>query len=501
MKPYDVLIIGSGMGGLVCAYILSREGYSVCLVEKNRQLGGNLQIFSRDKVIFDTGVHYLGGLDPGQNLYQCFKYFDILDNLKLRRMDIAFDRITFEHDPEEYVHCMGRDQFIDGLSAQFPEERAGIKTYLDTIEKVCNAYPLHNLGTGALADNQYVNISAKQFIDSCTSNPKLRNVLAGSNPLYAGYPDKTPLYVHALVTHTYIDSAWRCVDGGAQIATELANKIKSNGGTILNYTQITKLHVSDGKVTTAETKEGELLEARSFISNIHPTVTMDLMDEGVMRKSYRNRIRRLENSISVFTLHLVFKPGSFKYLNYNYYHYVQDDVWSIVYYDKKDWPVHYVVFFPATSKSEVYADSMNVMCYMHYDEVSEWSDSFRTVPHHRDGRGASYEDFKQEKAELLLDALERKFPGLRTHIKSYTTTSPLSYRDYIGTSDGSMYGIRQDYNSPLTSYVHSNTKIPNLFLTGQNLNLHGILGVTISALRTCGEFVDLDALVSQINKA
>jgi all-trans-retinol 13,14-reductase len=501
MKPYDVLIIGSGMGGLVCAYILSREGYSVCLVEKNRQLGGNLQIFSRDKVIFDTGVHYLGGLDPGQNLYQCFKYFGILDDLRLRRMDTAFDKITFEDDPVEYAHCMGRDTFIDRLSVQFPGEYENIKTYINTIETVCRAYPLHNLETGPLLDNQYVNVNAKAFIDSCTPNEKLRNVLAGSNPLYAGYADKTPLYVHALVTHTYIDSAWRCVDGGAQIATEIARRIKSQGGTILNYTQISKLHVSDGKVTSAETTDGEILHAHSFISNIHPTMTMDLLEEGVIRKSYRNRMQRLENSISVFTLHIVFKPNSFEYRNHNYYHYLQDDVWSIVYYDKKDWPVHYVVFFPATSKSETYADSMNVMCYMHYDEVSEWSDSFRTVPHHRDARSASYEAFKEEKAELLIDAMERKFPGLRAQIKSYTTTSPLSYRDYIGTADGSMYGVRQDYNSPLTSYVHSNTKIPNLFLTGQNLNLHGILGVTISALRTCGEFIDMETLVRQIRNA
>ena len=54
---YDVVIIGSGLGGLVSAIILAREGYSVCVLEKNQQFGGNLQTFSRDKVIFDTGVH------------------------------------------------------------------------------------------------------------------------------------------------------------------------------------------------------------------------------------------------------------------------------------------------------------------------------------------------------------------------------------------------------------------------------------------------------------
>jgi len=77
-KDFDIVIIGSGMGGLVCADILSREGYKICVLEKNRQIGGSLQTYVREKVIFDSGVHYLGGLSEGQNLYQVFKYLDII---------------------------------------------------------------------------------------------------------------------------------------------------------------------------------------------------------------------------------------------------------------------------------------------------------------------------------------------------------------------------------------------------------------------------------------
>jgi all-trans-retinol 13,14-reductase len=66
-EPFDIVIIGSGMGGLVCGNVLSLEGFRVCILEKNKQLGGCLQIFVRDRAIFDSGVHYLGGLDRGQN--------------------------------------------------------------------------------------------------------------------------------------------------------------------------------------------------------------------------------------------------------------------------------------------------------------------------------------------------------------------------------------------------------------------------------------------------
>ena len=74
------------MGGLICADVLGREGYKVCVLEKNKQVGGSLQTYVRDRVIFDSGVHYLGGLGKGQNLYQVFKYLGLMDKLKLQKI-------------------------------------------------------------------------------------------------------------------------------------------------------------------------------------------------------------------------------------------------------------------------------------------------------------------------------------------------------------------------------------------------------------------------------
>ena len=374
MAKYDVLIIGSGLGGLECAYILSKEGYSVCLLEKNRQLGGNLQIFVRDRVIFDTGVHYIGGLDKGQNLNQFFTYFGLMDKLKLKRMDAnGFDRITFDNDPKEYRHAMGYENFMENLLQEFPKEKEGLKKYCNKLKEVCEDFPVYRLRAQSFndLDLNYLDIGAKSFIESCIDDPKLQNVLAGSNPLYAGYPDRTPLYMHALVVNTYIESAWKCVDGGAQIARLLAKEIKKNGGEIFNYTEVQRLIVKDKKVTAVETTDGRRIEADNFISNIHPAQTMNMIEQGQIRKAYRNRLTSLDNSISVFTLHLVFKPNTFKYLNYNYYHYRDQDVWRSIYYKKENWPDGYVIFVPAHSKSDEYADSMNIMAYMRFSEVQQ----------------------------------------------------------------------------------------------------------------------------------
>src|SRR5690349_12564895 len=149
MEQYDVVIIGSGLGGLACGAILAREGYKVCVLEKNKQIGGTLQTFVRERVIFDSGVHYVGGLGEGQNLNQLFKFMGIMDKLKLHRMDEeVFDAIMFGDDPVVYQYAQGYEKFIANLTRQFPEEEEAIRTYCDGIKNVCSKFPLYNLRKG-----------------------------------------------------------------------------------------------------------------------------------------------------------------------------------------------------------------------------------------------------------------------------------------------------------------------------------------------------------------
>jgi all-trans-retinol 13,14-reductase len=101
----------------------------------------------------------------------------------------------------------------------------------------------------------------------------------------------------------------------------------------------------------------------------------------------------------------------------------------------------------------------------------------------------------------LLDALEKRIPGVKAKVKSYTSATPLTYRDYIGSRDGSLYGAIKDYKEPLKTFITPRTKVNNLFLTGQNLNLHGVLGVTVSSVVTCTEILGDPDLISKIAKA
>lgn len=132
MAKYDIIIIGSGLGGLECGAILSKEGYNVCVLEKNSQFGGCFQTYQKQGHLLDTGIHYVGSLDEGQVMNQYFRYFGIMDKLKLQRLDeSAFDRIYYKDNI--YNFAMGNSLFIETLSEYFPHQRANLKRYIETL--------------------------------------------------------------------------------------------------------------------------------------------------------------------------------------------------------------------------------------------------------------------------------------------------------------------------------------------------------------------------------
>ena len=103
--------------------------------------------------------------------------------------------------------------------------------------------------------------------------------------------------------------------------------------------------------------------------------------------------------------------------------------------------------------------------------------------------------------QALLDLVEQKLPDIRQHIKHAYTATPLTFRDYTGTVNGSMYGIERDYKNPYKTYISSKTKIPNFYLTGQSINNHGMLGVSVGSLITAGNVIDLVKLIENIKNA
>lgn len=496
MKTFDVIIIGGGLGGLLCGNILSKEGLSVCLLEKNRRLGGCIQSFAKNKTIFNTGLNYTESLGQGEVLYQYFKYFGIIDKLKLQKLNIdAFEKISFDNDTNEYPFAQGTENFINSLSEYFPEERNNLKKYMQTLGEICNSFPYYTFEKNNFQDiNEFSLVTkAHDFLAQTTQNQKLQQILGGMNSLYGGVASTTPLYVHALINYSFIKSAWRLVDGSSHLASKIAEVFTEHGGEIRCNTQVKSIS-GNQEVEYIETQNGERIYGKKIISNLHPHTTLQLVSSHLNKKAFAHRIESLENTTGMFTIYLVLKKNSFPYLNYNHHHFSELNVWTTD-YDEKKWPEHYMLYTPATSNSQTWANGLIAMTYMKYKDVQKWANT--TV----ENRGEDYLEFKRKKSELLIDYINKKFPNIRDHIECYYSSTPLTYRDYTGTPEGSSYGILKNANDPLSTIIPAKARVKNLYFTGQNLNMHGILGVSISSVLTCSEIIGNDYLFNKIRNA
>ncbi len=490
MKKYDVIIIGAGLGGLECGYILSKKGYNVCILEKHFQVGGCLQTFKRGATTFDTGFHFVGGLSDGQPLNRLFKYFDLMELPWQKLDDKAFAEVILNG--ESYNLAQGYDAFVESLTQKFPHQRQELKNYVSLLSNVeKNIESIFDIKAGEEHKaSDYFGQSAYQFLNDNFSDKKLIDVVSGASLTMELSPDTLPLYVFAQINNSFIKSSWRLKNGGDQIAKSLVANIEKMGGTVITNAEVTNLEEVDGKITAVEYND-EKISADYVISNLHPTATINLIKESkVIKRIYRNRMNGLENTFGMFTAHLSLKPNTERYQNKNIFVY-SDSPWNVLENTKNN-RLSSALISSQVPSDGVYTNNIDILTPISWNEVSAWESTSMGR------RGEDYKAFKEKKISELLDFVSERMPSLKSNIDKVYSSSPLTYRDYTGTVNGSAYGIQKDFSRPLQTILTPNTPIENLLLTGQNLNLHGILGVTMTSLFTSAKIVGLENIVKDI---
>lgn len=461
-----VVIIGAGLAGLECGYILAKQGFEVTILEHDAHIGGCLQSFRRGDTLFDTGFHYVGGLDEGQALHTIFQYFDLL-RLPWQKMDEdCFDEVIIGD--SHFPFAQGHERFVEQLSALFPYQRTQLKQYSEFLQQIGRTIfaPLQPDFQG----NPYFQQSAYQWLCQTITDPLLRQVLSGTSLKMELLPS-LPLYTFAQINNSFIQSAWRLQGGGQQIADSLRASIESMGGKVYTRSTVTRLIEHNGQITQVEINHQERIPAHYVISAIHPSSTIQLIDDcPAIRKIYRKRMTNMENTRGMFTANIILQPRQLPYRNTNLFiHPSNCDLWQG---STDSMLVH---FYPPEDSSDSLC-AMDILTPMSWQEVSQWADK------PRGHRGDDYVAFKQEKTDELIRKAAQHIPDLDKAIARVYTSTPLSYAHYTLSPQGSAYGVRKDYNSALTAALSPRTPLPNLFLTGQSLNLHGILGVSMSAI-------------------
>jgi all-trans-retinol 13,14-reductase len=489
-QKYDFAIIGSGIGGLTLAALLSKEGYKVALIEKNSYVGGNLSTFKRRGVTFDTGIHYTGGFAEGKMFDLLFKHLGIRDKIHVQRQSLdCFDKVSYQG--KEFMFAQGYDRHLETLCSYFPDKRKEISEYLAAIKQYGN---LDNLNTrfSKTVNLENLSINAYDKIKSIVKDDYLVNVLTGTNALYGGMKAKTPFVLHAHVMDAFINDSWKFVNGGQHVADALSDIIKSHGGDVFLGSAVDRFEYDEKRIDSVVLENGDSVFAEKVVSTLHPSVTLKLIPENKLRKSYKQRILNIENTLSMFSLYLVMKEESMPYMNYSHYHHNHKDTWVADYYDAKTWPHAFFLFSQLSKANQQFEEGIVAMTYMNYDEVKQWSG----LPIER--RGEEYKAFKAEKTELLLQNIESALPGFRSKVKACYSSTPVSYESYYNMPEGAAYGIQRDCTDTLGKTVMPNTKTPNLFLAGQSVSLHGLFGVAVGSIILASAFMGGNTLIEKI---
>ena len=212
----SVVIIGGGLGGLFTGAILAKEGLQVTVLEKNSTAGGGLQTFKRFGCEFDTGMHVVCGMQKGGNIRKICKYLGIEDKINVLQSP---DRLYVGYDGEFYDIAATKDGFVDSLSKYFPEERENLRTYVNALFNITDKIDLYNLrpteqfsGMDFFSSTDDFMLPADVFIAKYLDNSKLRSIVAYTNTLYGGRAGKTPAYVHAIISVSFINGIVRFED-------------------------------------------------------------------------------------------------------------------------------------------------------------------------------------------------------------------------------------------------------------------------------------------------
>lgn len=493
------VIIGAGLGGLSCGAVLARHGYDVTVIEQEHQAGGCLQTFVRNGVRFETGMHYIGSAGKGEILDTLLRYLDIRDGLELHSLDSdGYDTVTFKG--QDFRFCRGQEAFTDGLAEFFPGQKDNLARYISTVYKASESSSVESFNperTMDATETVWHTRSVDSVIDGLVDDADLRQILAGNQPLYAGRRGHTPFSLHAFITSFYNRSAWRIGGGSDGIAKGLAERIAQAGGRVQTGCRAIGIVCDDERATGVRVRtddEETLIPADLVISAVHPSITVSLVESGLLRPAFRKRILDIPNTIGVFELYLHFKEGKVPYMNANRFVYRYGKVWDSECYTEQDWPRSFLYMHQYPDGGGQHAKAGVILAYMRYDELSAWAGTVTGR------RGDDYLQFKQRKAEALLSAAAEYILELRDGVERYWTSTPLTYRDYTGAVGGGLYGIAKDVELGQSGRVSYRTRVPNLYMAGQSVNSHGILGVLVGSLVVCDNILGDGVLYRDIKK-
>ena len=506
---YDVIVIGSGIGGLTTAGLLARAaGKRVLVLERHTEPGGLTHTFRRDGASWDVGVHYIGQLGPGS---QGRAYFDYLSGgeLEWNRMPDAYDRFVYpgvdlrvSSDPVRYE----RD-----LVAAFPQEARAIHRYFQDIRRVTRWVTLgfiQGMVPGPAASllsaaqrlgGRRATQTTKAYLDAHFRSPRLKAVLASQWGDYGLPPSRSAFAVHALIVSHYLEGGWFPRGGSARIARTFEKGIEQAGGAVRVAQEVTEILTENGKAVGVRVMDHRGAQVRERVyrapvivsavgaSNTFNRLLPTFGEIGRRTEPARRTLEHLGTGTSAVTVFLRLREdprsigidGGNIWVNRDLDHErAQRFSDSLL----EGHPHDVFVSFPSLKSGEN-PHTAELISFCEAKAFHQWAE------HPQGKRGPAYSALKERIAQGMLELAESAAPGLTKLVDYVETSTPLTYEHYTAHPAGAFYGPPATPLRFRSRPLGPRTAVAGLFLSGQDVGSTGIMGAMMGGVAAASQIL------------
>ena len=487
----DVIVIGSGIGGLTSAALLQNRGISTLVFEKNCYPGGSCSSFQRDGYSFDAGASVFYGFGDNSNSGTLNLHTRIF-----RKLGIDVPTI---HDPVQIHYHLpngfslpayyDRHAFIDALTARFPHEREGIEKFymeLDAVHDILSSLPagsledvFHLASVGVSFPAKTIALALKTF----RSMGKTARRYISDEELLRFIDIEAYSWAVQDAVSTPLVNAGICladrhygginypVGGSGAIPRALCRGIEKSGGQIRFQSEVTSILVDNGEAHGVRLADGSEHYAKAVISN---ATVWDTFNRLVTDSRYRVDENRFLRAPSWFQLYLGIDasviPKEF------YVHNVLVDNWEN--YNQPGGTIYFSA--PTILDPSLAPPGKHIVHAFVTAEADQWQ--------HYDRQNGAYRDAKETLAASIISRTERILPGLSNAIELKVLATPLTHQRYLNRFKGS-YGPLLKPGQNVLQKPQNTTRIKNLFAAGDStFPGQGVIAVTYSGV-SCASYI------------
>lgn len=486
---YDLIVIGSGMGGLTCAALLARAGKKVALLERHDRVGGYAHAFRRGDYLFDSTVHMIGGVEPTADgerslLDRTLTLCGVRDRVSFLPVN-PFYRATMPG--KEITVPTGIKEFTETYCDEFPAGADGIRKCTELSLKLAEEsyrfpprhwweWPLFPFTHPRLT--RYKSATVGSVIDKYIRDEEASFAYTALWGFLGLPPSRLSFIYWSAMLHSFLRSGACVVEGSFQVlADALAEAVTLHGGEVMLSKTVTRIVVEQGRATGVELKKGGTLTADVVVSNADATHTFEeLVGADHVPPKYRRRMGELDTSLGGFMVYgaLDRSPTEWGLSHQNLFTVAMDhdSTWNGLLSCE---PTGVYFNAPSMIDPNRMAGDEHIFCLT------------TLVPY---DIGRPWKEAKPEVVERLLVLLEQAAPGIREHVTFTEGATPETMRRFTLNRGGAAYGWALSPDQVGLGRPRPETPIKNLWLAGHWTQPGGgIVGVVRSGASTAASLL------------